>query len=58
MTETFKSYKPLEHIFLLTEDVIQPDFTTKAHPATDNDSTVHKITLRDTKTRSSRPWIY
>ncbi|HTK84475.1 MAG TPA: hypothetical protein VL625_05255 [Patescibacteria group bacterium] len=58
MTETFKSYKPLEHIFLLTEDVIQPDFTTKAQPAENNETAVHKIALRDTKIRSSRPWIY
>jgi len=58
MTETFKSYKPLEHIFLLTEDVIQPDFATKAQLPEDSDTAVHKITLREPKTRSSRPWIY
>ncbi len=58
MTETFKSYKPLEHIFLLTEDVIQPDFTTKARSAENNEAAVHKITLRDTARRPSRPWIY
>lgn len=58
MTDTFKSYKPLEHLFLLTEDLIQPDFMTKAVPAENNETAVHKITLRDTIKRPSRPWIY
>lgn len=58
MTETYKNYKPLEHIFLLTEDVIQPDFMTRAAPAENNETAVHKITLRDADKRPSRPWIY
>jgi hypothetical protein len=58
MTETFKSYKPLEHIFLLTEDPIQPDFMIKAAPADDNEAIVQKISLREGNKRPSRPWIY
>jgi hypothetical protein len=59
MTDTFKNFKPLDDVFLLTEHMAKNDFDENAPD--DNESPLHRLVSSvESKQplKSRRPWIY